>query len=91
MHTAKCPLYGVAGCPLFREWKGSLDFQNAISWVSAVEGCPLRGVKRGSTVEALHSANVILKCAESFSLIPFPNGLGTRHVFKNIVLGNGQT
>ena len=41
-----CPLYGVAGCPLFRsgEWKDSRDFQNCPLY----RGCPLfRGVRAG--------------------------------------------
>ena len=46
-----CPLYGVAGCPLFRGWlsievnegkSGLSEF--VISSVSAVEGCPLSWV-----------------------------------------------
>ena len=47
-----CPLYGVAGCPL---WRGSERTEvygkttgpetlSVISQVSAVEGCPLGGV-----------------------------------------------
>ena len=47
-----CPLYGVAGCPLFRgclsievkEGQSGLSELSVISWVSAVEGCPLSGV-----------------------------------------------
>ena len=47
----KCSLYGVVGCPLFR---GCLSIEvnnneglaelSVISWVSAVEECPLSGV-----------------------------------------------
>ena len=50
----KCPLYGVAGCPLFRGClsievygttvQSGLSELSVISWVSAVEGCPLSGV-----------------------------------------------
>ena len=41
-----CPLYGVAGCPLFRgclsiEVNGRVVGTFRIAWVSAVEGCPL--------------------------------------------------
>ena len=47
-----CPLYGVAGYPLFRvsnvlksmEKQSGLSELSVISWVSAVEGCPLSGV-----------------------------------------------
>ena len=47
-----CPLYRVAGCLLFRgclsvEVNGrtvGLSELSVISWVSAVEGCPLSGV-----------------------------------------------
>ena len=47
-----CLLYGVAGCPLFRgclsievnEGQSGLSELSVISWVSAVEGCPLSGV-----------------------------------------------
>ena len=41
----QCPLYGVAGCQQLRGFQcieiSELSF---ISWVFAVEGCPLSGV-----------------------------------------------
>ena len=51
-----CPLYGVAGCALFRgimsmKKRSGLSELSVISWVSAVEECPLSG--RGSTVVIL--------------------------------------
>ena len=63
-----CPLYGVAGCPLFRDClsiegngraikdtlslrsnqvsfgQSGLSGLSVISWVSAIQGCPLSGV-----------------------------------------------
>ena len=49
---SKCPLYGIAGCPLLRGLNilKSMEIQSGhsdlsvISQVSAVEGCPLSGV-----------------------------------------------
>ena len=48
----KCPLYGIAGCPLLRglnilksmEIQSGYSELSVISQVSAVEGCPLSGV-----------------------------------------------
>ena len=48
-----CPLYRVAGCPLFRgclsievngRTVGTFRIVHYVSWVSAIQGCPLSGV-----------------------------------------------
>ena len=48
-----CPLYGVAGCPLFRDClsievnrmaQSELSELSVISWVSAIQGCLSSGI-----------------------------------------------
>ena len=39
-----CPLYGVAGCPLFRGTEVNGMAVGTFRWLSAIQGCPLKGV-----------------------------------------------
>ena len=62
-----CPLYGVAGCPLFRgclsiEVNGRVVGTFRFAWVSTVEGCLL---SRGSTVHVC--GQYTIKSSNSFS------------------------